>query len=227
MTNINDVSDMSIEQFANTKRVVGSIHIRAVENGPLIYVFNYEKQRAKIRSDKRFSLWAAEDILPGTIIAHYEGDIVQIESISEDMQSIVLCNGDYLIRPNDDNFKVKHIAWCANDSRFEFDKKSKNNAKISGYGFIRNGKRTAISLISTKKIYAKTEIFCNYGKTYSVVKKANDLRKNPTNNSLSLLHSRSYVKVKREREKEIRKKKGFIELKRGRPKKGTKYKKVI
>lgn len=214
-----EIKNNFMSDIANRHGCMGSSNFRAIVNGPLISIYNFKNQNERTRSDKGLSLRAMEDISPNVVIAHFKGDIVESSTVSDDLQSILLCNGMSMIRPNSENFKGEHIAWCANDARFENpEKNAKNNAKISGNGLIRNGKRTAISLVSTSKIWANTEIFCNYGRTYGAVKKARKVRNIGENNALKGLR----VHDRREHKKQLREKKGLIPLKRGRPKKGCK-----
>lgn len=217
-----EIKNISMDDVATRHGCLGSSNFRAIQNGPLISVYNYRNQNERIRSDKGFSLRATEDIFPNTIIAHFKGDFIDSNSVTSDLQSISLCNNTSMIRPPIDEFKGEHVAWCANDARFEDPEKgAKNNSKISGNGLIRNGKRTAVSLISTAKIWANTEIFCNYGRKYGAVKKARMVRKNNENNARKSLR----VHDIREHKKKLREKKGLVELKRGRPKKWCKNKK--
>lgn len=203
---------------------MGSSNFRAVENGPLISVYDYRNQNRRTRSDKGFSLRAMEDISPNVTIARFEGNIISSSTVTENLQSIILCGGMSMVRPNAEEFNGIHVAWCANDARFEDPKKmKKNNSKISGYGHIRCGKRTAVTLVSTCKIWANEEIFCNYGRTYSVIKKARNLRKSSINTALDSLR----VHDRREHKKRLRDKKGLIPLKRGRCKKWCKNTKKL
>lgn len=217
------IENMKMVDFASLHGCLGSSNVRAIPNGPLLSVFDYKSQNRRIRSDKGFSLRAIEDISPNKVIARFIGDVVPTVSVTDEIQSILLCNNMSMIRPSDDSFLGKHIAWCANDARFEErEKNAKNNAKISGYGQIRNGQPTAVSIVSTKKIWANEEIFCNYGRIYKVVQKANALRKSGINKSIETLR----VHDQRERRKAMREKKGLVPLKRGRPKKWCKNQKI-
>lgn len=219
-----DIKEKSMKTVVTSRGCLGSNFFKVFEKGPIIYIYDYRNQNRQTRSDKGYSLRAAEDIPPNTIIAHFEGNITKTNNITDKMQSILLCNNESMLRPCDDELRGEHVAWCANDARFEKRENGlTNNAKISGYGQIRKGKRTSVSLVSTKKIRANSEIFCNYGKTYNVVKKANDLRKNPINKAIYSLR----VHDKREKAKEMRSLKGLVPLKRGRPKKWCKNTKIV
>jgi len=214
-----EIKNILMDDVVTRHGCLGSSNFRAIPNGPLLSIYNYRKQNERIRSDKGFSLRAMEDIPPDTKIAHFEGYFINSLDVTNDMQSIAICNNMSMIRPNDEEFTGKHVAWCANDARFEEPgKKAKNNSKISGNGLIRNGKRTAISLVSTAKIWANTEIFCNYGREYGAVKKGRIVRKSKENNARKSLR----VHDIREHKKKLREKKGLIPLKKGRPKKWCK-----
>lgn len=217
-----EIKNILMDDVVTRHGCMGSSNFRAISNGPLLCIYNYKNQNERIRSDKGFSLRAMEDIPPNRIIAHFEGDYVNSSNVTNEIQSIELCNNTSMIRPSKEYFTGKHVAWCANDARFENPEKGiKNNSKISGNGLIRNGKRTAVSLVSTSKIWANTEIFCNYGRQYGAIKKAREIRKNNENNALKSLR----VHDMREHKKKLREKRGLVELKRGRPKKGCKNKK--
>jgi len=224
-TSFIEIEELHMKDIVVACGSLGSNNMRAINNGPLISVFDYTKLNRRSRSDKGYSLRASEDIPPKTIIAHFMGNIVSSDIVNTDMQSIALCNNMSMVRPDDEEFKGKHIAWCANDARFERIKGRfvKNNAMISGFGQLRKGKMTAVSLISTQKIWAKTEIFCNYGKTYNVIRKANEVRKSGINKALDSLR----VHDKREAKKQRREKLGLVPLKRGRPRKWEKNRKII
>lgn len=219
-----DVEELPMKDVATMHGSLGSSHMRAIPGGPLISIFDFTNLNRRSRSDKGYSLRASEDIPPNTKIAHFVGEIVSTEDVNVEHQSIALCNNMSMVRPERDNFKGKHIAWCANDARFERIKGRliKNNAMISGFGQIRKGKMTAVSLMSTQKIWANTEIFCHYGKSYNVIKKANSVRKSGINKALDSLR----VRDQREAKKKKREKLGLVPLKRGRPRKWEKHKKI-
>jgi len=219
-----EIAERPMEDIASFCGSLGSNNTRAINNGPLICIFDYTKLNRRSRSDKGYSLRASEDIPPKTTIAHFVGNVISSHLVGADRQSIALCNNMSMIRPECDEFKGKHLAWCANDARFERIKGRivKNNAMISGFGQVRKGKMTAVSLISTQKIWANSEIFCNYGKTYDVIRKANKVRKSGINKALDSLR----VHDKREAKKRKREKLGLVPLKRGRPRKWEKNKKI-
>lgn len=219
----NEIKDVLMTDVVSRHGCLGSSNFRAILNGPLISIFDYRNQNRQSRTDKGYSLKAIEDIAPNTTIAHFVGEHVPSSTVSEKKQSILLCNNTSMLRPKNNLFKGIHVAWCANDARFEKkEREAKNNAKISGYGHIRNGKPTAVSLVSTKKIWANTEIFCNYGRTYKVAQKANQLRESSVNKALDTLRVHDRRKIK----KKQREKKGLVPLKKGRCKKWCKNKKI-
>lgn len=219
-----EIAELPMKDVATMCGSLGSNNMRARIDGPLFYIFDHTKLNRRSRSDKGYSLRASEDIPPKTTIAHFIGDVISSELVSVDQQSIALCNNRSMIRPDDDNLKGKNVAWLANDARFERIKGRivKNNAMISGFGQIRKGKMTSVSLISTQKIWANTEIFCNYGKMYNVIQKAKDVRNSGINKALDSLR----VHDKREAQKKRREKLGLVPLKRGRPRKWEKHKKI-
>lgn len=219
-----DMEELPMKDVAAIHGSLGSSHMRAISSGPLISIFDYTNLNRRSRSDKGYSLRASEDIPPNTKIAHFIGDVISSDLVGIDRQSIALCNKMSMVRPDSDEFKGKHIAWCANDARFERIKGRliKNNAMITGFGQVRKGKMTAVSLISTQKIWANTEIFCNYGKSYNAIKKANSVRKSGINKALDGLR----VRDQREAKKKRREKLGLVQLKRGRPRKWEKHKKI-
>jgi hypothetical protein len=219
-----DIQELPMKDIAKMHGTLGSSLMRAIPGGPLISIFDYSNLNRRSRSDKGYCLRACEDIPPNTKIAYFVGEIVPSVDVSLEMQSIALCNNMSMVRPETENFKGKHIAWCANDARFERIKGRlmKNNSMISGFGQIRQGKMTAVSLISTQKIWANSEIFCNYGRTYNAIQKANFMRKSRINKAIDSLR----VHDQREARKKRREKLGLVPLKRGRPRKGEKHKKI-